>query len=374
MLGLGIISPFLPEFVREHGANGFWMGMIFAGFAISRGIVMPIAGRMSDRWGRKIFVASGLLIFAIISLFYPRAASVPEMIIVRMVHGLSAGMIIPMVMAYVGDLAEKGTEGRTTGAVTMMFYLGVGSGPLIGGIINKFYGFYAVFYAMSALGFFTFFLVLFFLPRDVKLLQQEQIPDVHFRDLIKYNFIKAILLIGAVMTLMTSLFLSFVPSLANKIHIDTEHVGIILATGILTAGLLQIPSGRFADRLDSFGKLFQISAGTSVSMLAILSLPFCPDFHALLISGFFVGIGAAMSTPALMSLSVGVGQKVGMGSWMGIINTSMSIGFMSAPLIAGVIMDHLGIEVVFYVFSLVAMTGGLVYLHYVRKRMRGIKT
>ena len=71
MLGMGVISPFLPELVRRHNANGFWMGMVFAGFAFSRGLIMPLVGRASDRFGKKIFVASGLFLFSIISLLYP---------------------------------------------------------------------------------------------------------------------------------------------------------------------------------------------------------------------------------------------------------------------------------------------------------------
>ncbi|MGB3113899.1 MAG: MFS transporter, partial [Candidatus Omnitrophota bacterium] len=76
MLGLGIISPFLPELVGRHGANGFWIGMIFAGFGISRGLIVPFIGKISDRLGRKLFVASGLFLFSVISLLYPRAGNI----------------------------------------------------------------------------------------------------------------------------------------------------------------------------------------------------------------------------------------------------------------------------------------------------------
>nr|AAU83972.1 hypothetical protein GZ35B7_5 [uncultured archaeon GZfos35B7] len=44
--------------------------MIFSGYAISRAIIMPIMGGLSDKYGRRIFIASGLLILAVISRLY----------------------------------------------------------------------------------------------------------------------------------------------------------------------------------------------------------------------------------------------------------------------------------------------------------------
>ena len=150
MLGLGIISPFLPVFAARHKINGFWLGMIFAGFGISRAVIMPFVGRVSDRGGRKIFVTSGLFLYTIISLFYVPTLNEYTLTIVRMLRGLAAGMIIPIILAYVGDISEKGKEGFTTGAMNTAFYLGLGSGPLLGGILHEAFGFDAVFIAMSA--------------------------------------------------------------------------------------------------------------------------------------------------------------------------------------------------------------------------------
>lgn len=373
MLGLGIISPFLPELVRRHSANGFWMGMIFAGFAFSRGVIMPFVGKFSDRVGRKVFVSSGLLLFAVISLFYPKVHSMYDLTLVRMAHGLAAGLVIPIVMAYGGEFADKGQEGSVGGYLTTMFYLGLATGPFIGGIINRELGFNWVFYIMSILGFIAFLIVVFFLPESKPSVASIKKSAIPFRSLIKYNFVKAMLIIAMVNTLMLTVFMSFVPSLAHSLRIDAEHIGIIISVSILVASLLQIPSGKFSDRLDITGKLFQISAGVSISMISLFVMPFCPDFVALLVVGAFLGLGAAMTTPVIINISMGIGQNVGMGTWMGIINTAMSAGFMTAPLIAGIVMDHMGIEKVFYVLALVAFSGSLCYFHYVHKRLASHK-
>ena len=78
MLGNGIIVPLLPIYAEGLGASGFWIGVIFSGFAISRSIFMPIVGRWSDKRGSKVFIATGLFISAIISLGYILSDFRPE--------------------------------------------------------------------------------------------------------------------------------------------------------------------------------------------------------------------------------------------------------------------------------------------------------
>lgn len=374
MLGLGVISPFLPELVGRHKANGLWIAMIFAGFAFSRAIIMPFIGKLSDRFGRKIFVAGGLLLFAIISLFYPKAHNLYDLTLVRMVHGLAAGLIIPIVVAYAGEHSEKGKEGSMAGWIIMMFYLGLAAGPFLGGFINQELGFAPVFYIMSGLAFVSFLVVVFFLPESEVHAEHPQEAGVPFKHLIKYNFVKALLIVAVLTTLMTVSFMAFLPSLAVKLSIDPDHIGIIISVGMLLAGALQIPFGKFSDHLDKKGKLFQISAGTSVSMVSLVIMPFCPDFAALLVAGSFLGLGTAISMPAIMSLSMGMGRKVGMGSWMGIINSARSISFLAAPLIAGIVMDHMGINMVFYVIGLLSFFCGILFLYFVHRRLLGYKT
>ncbi|MFC1570746.1 MFS transporter [Candidatus Omnitrophota bacterium] len=371
-LGLGVISPFLPELVGRHRANGLWIAAIFTGFALSRAIVMPFVGRLSDRYGRKIFVAGGLLLFAVISLFYPKAHSLFSLTLVRMVHGLAAGMIIPIVVAYAAECATEGERGTTSGWLLMMFYFGLATGPFMGGFINQELGFAYVFYAMAFMAFIAFLIVLFFL-KDSKdeQLQAHRENAIPFRELIKYNYIKAVLLIAVVTTVLIVIFMAFVPSLAAQLNIDPDHIGIIISVGILLAGALQIPFGKFSDRLNRTGKLLQISAGTSVSMIALFVMPFCPDFAALLVAGSFLGLGSAISMPAIMSLSMSIGDEAGMGSWMGIINSARSIGFMGAPLIAGVVMDHMGVSMVFYVMGVLVFFCGGLYLYFVYRRLTG---
>ncbi len=378
-LGLAVISPFLPELAQSHGANGFWIGMIFAGFAISRGIVTPFIGKISDRIGRKIFVVAGLVLYSLASLLYTEADNVYLLTAVRLIHGLSAGMILPIVMAYVGELARQGTEGLTVGGLNTVLYLGIAAGPLIGGELAERRGFDAVFYTMAVLGGITLLFVMFLLP-EAKGTTRRKAPGIApFNILLKYNYVKAVLIMTLISTALSAVFMSFLPSMAIRDFVDIAHTGLIISVSIFIAGLLQIPFGELAQRLGRLGKLLQSSMGISVSMLAIFVLPLCPNYWALFTAGCFMGLGIAICVPAVTSLSLEIGKQVGMGMWMGVFWAVMSAGIVIAPIAAGIIMDRLGIDSVFYSSAIFTFFSVLLCAYYIfrkttaEKQMRHLK-
>ena len=68
MLSLGIIEPILPIYAKGMHATGLQLGIIFSGFALSRGIFAPIVGQFSDQRGRKKLLVAGLFLFIILSI------------------------------------------------------------------------------------------------------------------------------------------------------------------------------------------------------------------------------------------------------------------------------------------------------------------
>ena len=149
MLGIGIIIPLLPVYAESLGALGLWIGVIFSGFSISRSIFMPIVGRWSDKRGRKIFIAIGLLIYAIISLGYILSDSMAELVMVRSIQGLSAVMIISIAFAYIGEISPKDREGGYMGIFSISLFAGFGLGPMLGGVLKDWFGLTADFYTMG---------------------------------------------------------------------------------------------------------------------------------------------------------------------------------------------------------------------------------
>ena len=111
--------------------RGLELGLIIAAFSISRTILQPLVGNLSDRWGRKGFLLSGLLVYALVGVPLSGATSVVNLIVIRACTAWASAMIVPVAMAYVSDMAPTGQEGRYMGMLNIAIFAGIGGGPLL---------------------------------------------------------------------------------------------------------------------------------------------------------------------------------------------------------------------------------------------------
>jgi MFS family permease len=354
MLGLGIIAPLMPIYAESLGATGIWLGIIFAGFSLSRGLFMPIIGRISDKKGRKIFILAGLLIYTILSLAYIRADSVYMLTVIRMIHGFASAMVIPVAMAYIGEISPEGREGTYMGTFSVSLFLGMGLGPLIGGILKDTFGLASAFYAMSALSAISFLVCLLFLPE----LKTRRAHRSSLKAVIKNDICKALMVFRGVNALGMASIMAFLPIFASKIGLTSSQIGTIITTNVLLTALFQRPFGMIADRRN---KLAMIVTGTAISAVSLFLIPFAKNFAELLVVASIMGLGGAISMPAASAMVVAAGRELGLGSVMGVFNMAMSAGMITAPLISGVIMDAFGLGEVFYTAGIISVVGILIF-------------
>ncbi|KUK45165.1 MAG: MFS transporter [Methanothrix sp.] len=343
MLGLGIVGPLLPIYADNLGASGLWIGMIFSGFAAARAIFMPIVGRLSDKSGRKKFIVAGLFAYAILSLGYVTAGSVYSLTAVRFFHGIASAMVVPIAMAYIGDLSKSGEEGTYMAKFQVSFFLGLGSGPLLGGVLNDAFGFSSAFYAMASLSALSFLVIVAFLPETEGRSSSGRMR-ISFRDAFSQPAVPAVLAFTAINAIARGALLVFMPLFAPEISVVPGEVGLILTASIFLMAIFQIPLGRMADR-GSATKM--ILTGSIVSAGSLTLIPKSSSFLDLFFVASVNGLGSALMMPALMAITVKIGKKIGMGTSMGAYNTAMSLGMITAPLLGGVVMDAFSIGAVF---------------------------
>ena len=138
ILGVGMITPLLPIYAENMGATGISIGMIFAGFAISRTIIMPVSGRLSDRIGRKWISVGMLLVGSGAITMIGIASSSAVLLGALAVYGLVSSLAWnPVLVAWAGDLVQT-RQGLGT-AIGLLNAFAVGSsfvGPVITGLIS----------------------------------------------------------------------------------------------------------------------------------------------------------------------------------------------------------------------------------------------
>jgi MFS family permease len=344
----------MPLYAENLGATGVWLGLIFAGFSLTRAIFTPIMGRLSDRRGRKKFISLGLFLYSAISLLYTVAGDVLTLTGVRLIHGFASAMVIPIAMAYIGETTDKGKEGKAMGTFSMALFLGMGSGPVVGGFMNDSFGIGSVFYAMSGLTAIAFVTTVLFLPDVKSETHGGKSQEASFREVIKDNLMRGIILFRVVSAMRRGGIMAFLPILASRIGVTPSQVGILLTLVIFLTALLQRTFGKLADRYD---RVLLVVIGSVLGTLGLMCFPLAENFEGLLLVGAFVGVGGAVAMPSGTALAVQMGKKVGMGTSMGIFNSAMSAGMVMAPMLSGVLMDLTGIESVFYILGSISLLG-----------------
>jgi len=363
MLGIGIIAPLLPLYAESLGATGIWIGIIFGGFSISRTIIMPIVGRLSDRSGRKLFLSIGLFAFSIISLGYIWADSVAELTLVRFLHGIASGMIIPIAQAYVGDISPEGEEGTWMGYFNAAFIAGFGFGPLMGGALTEYLGMNAAFYAMGGLNMLAFFLVALYLP-EVRQRKVTASPNPSFKRISTSGMVKGLLSYQLSFSLGRGAFICFLPIFAAIfIGLSPALIGILLAVNIVLMGLLQVYLGNIADR---FNRRTLVALGNLATLVFLALIPLAGNFWQLLGVCVFGGLGGAISMPAASALIVEEGRRFGMGATVAMFNMAMSIGIAIGPILSGVIADFVNINSVFYFAAAMVLIGTIFFVRFTR--------
>lgn len=348
LLGVGLIAPIMPMYAIDLGATGLTLGVMVAGFSISRMLVQPVVGNASDRVGRKRFLIFGLILFAISAIAYRFANSVLLLILIRMLQGAGSAMITPIAMAYVGDMAPEGKEGRYMSILNIAIFAGFGGGPLVGGVFSDLWGINSAFYAMAIFSVVALVLVLALLPSGIAEGAKRPKSSVFsmFGRMLKNRKIAGALLSRlATMTIMSPTFGYLPIIMAREMDATGTEIGLVLGARTLTNALLQPIFGRMADR---YSKVTLIASGSVTVAAFVFLVPSAGSLAGFLLLFLAMGAAEAAIWPTLGALAVEGGREYGQGSMMGAFNTAMSVGILVGSMGGGLLMDNFGIEYAFY--------------------------
>ncbi|MDY6935611.1 MAG: MFS transporter [Spirochaetota bacterium] len=370
ILGVGIVVPFLPVYAHDLGASGVYIALIFGAFSLSRAFFLPYFGRLSDIKGRKPFIMSGLLIYALVSIAFFFSEDINSLIIIRFIQGIGSAMVLPVTHAYIGEITPPGREGFAMGLFNISLYGGLSLGPLAGGIIKDRFNIQVTFGFMGIFALIALILCISMLPsRSSEKHSLRRGKPQTYRNLLKDKLITSLFIFRMCYTTCIGIVWSFLPVLADgEFALSSFLIGVLVMIGVLISGLLQTPMGYLADRVD---KRNLIIIGGLLTAVAIFSLEFANGFWDMLFSNIAYGLGGGIAMPALMAISVVKGNQMGsMGSIMALLTLGHTIGMFSGSLFAGIMMDLFGLHVVFYSGAIIMLLGvGIFYTLMMREEI-----
>ncbi len=360
--GVGIVVPLLPVYATDLGAAGLYVGLIFGAFSISRIILLPVFGRLSDYRGRKPFIVTGLFVYTLISIAFIFSDTVESLIFLRVIQGAASAMIMPVVQAYVGEITPEGSEGYSMGLFNLSMFLSLSLGPLMGGSIKDVLSLDAAFACMGVLSGVGLMLCVVFLPPvSGETGRKNRETPMPWSNLIQDRSIVMLFLFRFAYTACIGVIWCFMPVYAHtRFSLSSSLIGFLVMLGVFVSGLLQLPMGYLSDRTS---KKRMVLAGGMLSTIGILLPYYATGFWGLAASVCLFGIGGGISMPAIMAFAVIKGEeKKAFGSVMSIMTVAHSLGMLTGSMVAGLAMDYSSLAFSFPCGMLIMGLGTFIFL------------
>ena len=307
-LGIGLVIPVLPVYLKDLGLTGSDLGLLVAAFALSQMIISPFGGTLADKLGKKLIICIGLILFSVSEFMFAVG------------HNFSVLML-----------------SRVIGVSHRM-----------------------PFYFAGALGVLAFIMSIV-LIHDPKKVSTNGFQKLEPQLLTKINW--KVFITPAILTLVLAFGLSAFETLyslytADKVNYSPKDISIAITGGGIFGALFQI---YFFDKfMKYFSELTFIAWSLLYSVVVLILLVFANGYWSIMLISFVVFIGFDMIRPAITNYFSNIaGERQGFAG--GLNSTFTSMGNFIGPLIAGALFD-VHIEAPIYMAIGVSLAGVVIVL------------
>ncbi|GAB7388193.1 MFS transporter [Bacillaceae bacterium] len=338
VLGNSMLVPVLPTMKAKLDLTEFQVSLIITTFSLAAGLIIPLVGYLSDRYGRKKIIIPSLIIYGIGGIISGIAAWLMKdpysvILIGRIIQGIGAAGTAPITMALIGDLYSGAQESKLLGISESANGTGKILSPVIGSAIALI-SWYAVFFAFPVLCFLTA-AFLWFSVTEKKRHAFQPLPQ-YLKKLKQIFKNEGKWLLPAFLVGSTGLFILFgvlfylSDVLEEKFRID----------GILKGGMLAIPLlGMVTTAFFTGAKIKQnkllmrkvMLGGLLLLTSSMLIVAFVKQIYIMISLLTLGSIGTGMLLPCLNTLITGAVEKAERGMITSLYGSVRFLGVAFGP-------------------------------------------
>lgn len=351
-LGFALLFPFFGLFVTEKfGVGMIEVGIMFAIWAVTSQVGNVIGGALTDKFGRKTMVMFGLVISAISSLAMGLVPNLELFYLSVGVAGFLGDMGSPAQQAMVADLLPEEKRAQGYGIWRVVANLAVMIGPLIGGWMAT--GSYLSLFIVDAVSStITAGIILATLPETKPETAQDKKEDnliqtftgyfKVFKDLVFMEFILATVLANTVYVQMNSTL----PVYLRDVHLTPPSTyGMILS---LNAGMVVFFQFWLTRKMASIPPMLMMALGTLFYLVGFGMYGFVTGFFLFALAMVILTIGEMILIPVAQALVAQFAPEDMRGRYMAVYGIGWSIPFAIGPYLAGLVMDKIDPNWVWY--------------------------
>lgn len=347
-MALGVVLPVVPQYVKhELGGGPVDVGVAVGSLFVGAVLLRPYAGRLGDRFGRRVLIVSGALVVGGSVLLYGAVDSLPFLIFARALTGLGEAAFFVGAAAMVADLAPAHRRGEAFSYWSVAVYGGLAFGPALGEAVLDAEGTGTVWIVSGALGGLAALLGAF--TREVP--RPEGAP-VDSRIINRAAIGPGTVLFSGLIALAA--FSAFVPLYVDDVGLgsaDTVFLvygGLVLVVRVVGARLPDVLGGRTAGTL--------ALTFTAIGMVVMASW----ESTAGLIAGTVAfAAGASLLYPALLLLALGAAPDTERASVLGTFSGFFDLSQGLGSLIVGSVASFAGYRGAFAAGAIAAGVGVL---------------
>ena len=286
-LGIGLVIPVLPVYLKDLGLKGSDLGMLVAAFALSQMIISPFGGTLADKLGKK------LIFFAVSEFMFAAGQSFTILIISRVLGGFSAGMVMPGVTGMIADISPGADKAKNFGYMSAIINSGFILGPGFGGFLAEI-SHRLPFYVAGTLGVVAFIMSVLLIHNPQKATtdgfhqyQPELFTKINWKVFITPVILTLVLAFG--LSAFETLFSLYT---ADKVNYTPKDISIAIIGGGVFGALFQV---FFFDKFMKYmSELNFIAWSLLYSAIVLVMLVLANGYWTIMIISFVVFIGFDM--------------------------------------------------------------------------------
>jgi DHA2 family multidrug resistance protein len=158
VLDTSIANVALPHMAGTLGASTEEATWVLTSYLVSSAVILPISGWLANRFGRKRFYMSCVVMFTVCSMLCGFATTLPTLIIARVLQGLGGGGLAPSEQAILADTFPVAKRGQAFALYGMAVVVAPAIGPTLGGWITDNFNWHWIFFINLPVGLLSLYL------------------------------------------------------------------------------------------------------------------------------------------------------------------------------------------------------------------------